>query len=31
MKGGIFMLLSIKNRQKYMKYLGFYDGEIDGK
>lgn len=24
------MLLSITNRQKYMKYLGLYDGEIDG-
>lgn len=24
-------MLSIKNRQKYLKALGFYDGEIDGK
>lgn len=25
------MLLSKKKRQEYLKYLGFYDGEIDGK
>lgn len=24
-------LLSIKNRQKYLKALGFYDGPVDGK
>lgn len=24
-------LLSKKNRQEYLKYLGFYNGEIDGK
>lgn len=25
------MLLTVRNRQKYLKALGFYDGEIDGK
>lgn len=25
------MILSIKNRQKYLKALGFYDGKISGK
>ena len=24
-------MLSIKNRQTYLKYLGFYTGEVDGK
>lgn len=29
--GGVFMLLSVKKRQTYLKELGFYDGAVDGK
>jgi peptidoglycan hydrolase-like protein with peptidoglycan-binding domain len=24
------MILSVKQRQKYLKFLGFYNGNIDG-